>query len=73
MNCINLTIKGQHVQLVIHDSGFDGPSYDVFVIINRWKYVRFARFRDLFAAQLYLAEYQAYYRGVKFFISRSIF
>lgn len=73
MNCINLIIKGKPVQLVIHDSGFDGPSYDVSAVVSNRKCVRFARFRDPFAAQLYMAKYEAYYSWVKFFISKSIF
>lgn len=73
MNCINLVIKGKPVQLVIHDFGLDGPSYDVFAVLGKRKNVRFARFRDPFAAQLYMAKYEAYYHWVKFFISKSIF
>lgn len=73
MNCINLVIKGRPVQLVIHDSGFDGPSYDVFAVVGRGKTVRFGRFKQLGHAQLYCEKYALYYRRVKFFISKSFF
>lgn len=71
MNCINLIIDNKPVQLIIHDDGHEGPSFDVMAVVGRGKTVRFGRFKQLGHAQLYREKYALYYRHVKFFISKS--
>ena len=73
MNCINLCIKGRQVQLIVHDDGHEGSSYDVMALVSRTKPIRFARFKRLEDALSYYERYSVYYDNVKFFISRSLF
>ena len=72
MNCIYLIINGKPVQLVVHDDGHEGSSFDVMALVGKNKAVRFGRFRQLGHAQLYREKYALYYRHVKFFISKSL-
>lgn len=73
MNCINLCVKGRQVQLIVHDDGHEGPSYDVVALIGRAKPIRFARFERLEDALSYSEKYGMYYDNIKFFVSRSFF
>lgn len=73
MNCINLCIKGRQVQLIVHDDGHVGASYDVVAMISRTKPVRFARFERLEDALSCMDKYAMYYDNVKFFVSRTFF
>ena len=73
MNCINLIIKGKPVQLIVHDDGHEGLSFDVMALLGKNKAVRFGRFEYLDRAQDYCARYALYYKHVKFFVSKSLF
>lgn len=73
MNCINLCVKGRQVQLIVHDDGHEGASYDVVALIGRMKSIRFARFERLEDALSYSEKYGMYYDNVKFLVSRSFF
>lgn len=73
MNCINFCVKGRQIQLIVHDDGHEGPSYDVIALISRAKPIRFARFERLEDALLYCKKYGMYYDNIKFFVSRSFF
>ena len=73
MNCINLCVKGRQVQLIVHDDGHEGASYDVVALISRTKPIRFARFKRLEDALSCCERYGMYYDNVKFLVSRSFF
>lgn len=73
MNCINFCVKGRQVQLIVHDDGHEGASYDVLAFISRTKPIRFARFERLEDALLYCEKYSMYYDNIKFLVSRSFF
>ena len=73
MNCINLLVKGRQVQLIVHNDGHEGPSYDVAALISRTKPIRFARFERLEDALLYCEKDATYYDNVKFLVLRSFF
>ncbi len=73
MNCINFWVRGRQVQLIVHDDGHEGPSYDVVALISRTKPIRFARFERLEDALLYREKYAMYYYDVKFLVLKSLF
>lgn len=73
MNCINLCVKGRQVQLIVHDDGHAGASYDVVALIGRTKPIRFARFERLEDALSYSEKYGMYYDNIKFLVLRSFF
>ena len=73
MNCINLTINGKPVQLIVHDDGHEGLSFNVMALLGKHKAVRFGRFERLEHARMYCEKYAAYYKHVKFFVSESLF
>lgn len=73
MNCINFCVKGRQIQLIVHDDGHEGASYDVLALISRTKPIRFARFERLEDALSYCEKYAVYYDNIKFFVSRSFF
>ena len=73
MNCINFCVKGRQVQLIVHDDGHEGASYDVVAFVSRTKPIRFARFERLEDALSCRDKYSMYYDNLKFLVSRSFF
>lgn len=73
MNCINFCVKGRQIQLIVHDDGHEGASYDVVALISKTKPIRFARFERLEDALSCAEKYAMYYDNIKFFITRSFF
>ena len=62
---------GRPVNLVVHDDGHVGTTYEVVAMRTRSALVPFARFKSLGDADAYLKKYRAYYPFVRFFIRKT--